>query len=633
MIVAHAIAQVDDQRQGLHVLFSGPHAWIYAPDGWLVERRLWQRPKGRRLCANLRDKLLIELRRERELQMTIGLATLREGTWIHPAGGPPGEAEVLTVDLTEATTMATVAMPGPNWTTYAMRSGKVVAAAPAQTAPGQVILNAPAIDRVVVHAQHADGFQVCAILDETSNTGWLQIAHLQLPLGELDPSLGDEDDEWALAQSRLIVGDELERATFAELASTLRALVGDDEVRPIDRSIRPDPASPDTVVGALDPLRLALIDPVMRRALGLAHFDDDPALQLGETYQYRVSANFPPDADAARPGFHTVPVGTQVPADLFLGDVRVRLSQPSRVDFVPTGATGDLAGGLRAVPLGPRVSPHWLLPDLLDAAVVLEFATPRNAIILQFADHVDLRFDAFDADGGAVGGGDLPDASETVLTFSGAAARVILRGKARWRGLREVTGPAGSVHLSAISEPIVLAEPPPPPQPLAITVTRAGLSTPSTPSEPRPRSQLGFDVVWRPTLAFAANAWPPDADAAPPLATTRFELQHEHVGEGFRPVYGEGGLVFGDRARRAREPLSPGADVTLHFPEQPAPPVGAVQDHSIRDHFLREPEISLPAPGTHHRYRVRALDEIGRPAGEAVPAAPTGRPVERGGSG
>jgi hypothetical protein len=619
VVVAHAIGQVSGDLRGIHVLVFGPHAWIYAPDGWLVERRLWQRPKGRRVCANLRDALLVELRGERELETPIGIATLRDGTWMHPAGGPPRTAEVLTVDLKAPTAMATVAMPGPNWTAYGLRSRKVVAAASAQTALGQVILSAPAIDRVVVHAQHADEFQVCALLDTTVGTGWTEIAHLQLPLREVDSSLADEADEWDRARSRLIPGDDLDQATFAELASALRAVPGGTgEGRPIDRSIWPDPESPDTVLGALDPLRLALLDPQMRRALGLAHFDDDPVLQLGQTYEYRVSAKFPPDAATPRPGFHTVPVGTQVPADFFLGDVRVRLSQPSRVELVPTGVVDELVVGRRAIPVGPRESPHWLLPHLLDAAVVLDFAEPRSGIVLELAD-ADLRFDAFDAEGGFVGGGDLAS-GDAVLTFSGPCTRVILRGKARWLGLRE-TAPAGSVLFDAVTDPVVFAEPPPPPVPLSIAATVAGLSTPTT-GEPYPRSELGFDVTWRPALALDANAWPQDADAAPPLEATRFELEHEQLGEGFRPVFGKDGLAFGDRGGKAREPFAPGADVALVFPEQPPPPVGAVQDFTIRDHFLRDPETSPPQPGTEHRYRIRALDEIGRPSAW-VTGAPT----------
>ena len=57
----------------------------------------------------------------------------------------------------------------------------------------------------------------------------------------------------------------------------------------------------------------------MRRALGLAYFDHDPSLQAGEIYQYRVTAKFRADADRPRAGFHTIPVGTNIPPDFFFG--------------------------------------------------------------------------------------------------------------------------------------------------------------------------------------------------------------------------------------------------------------------------------------------------------------------------
>jgi len=613
VVVAHAIAQVSGDRRGMHVLFSGPPAWLYAPGGFTIERRLWRRTKGRHVCADLRDAALAQLHRERELETPAGLATLREGTWQHPAGGEPGTAEVLTLDLREPTPIATVAMPGPNWTAYGLRNGRAVAAGPAQTAPGQLILTAPAIDRVVVHAQHADAWQVCAFVNIDHGGGWSHVANVQLPLQEADPSLADEQDEWDRARGRLLPGEDLDQPTFRELATALRPLVAGDggEVRPLDRSLRPDPDSPDTILGALDPLKLALLDPVVRRVLGLAYFDDDPALVLGETYQYGVSAKYPSDAVRARPGFQTVPAGTQVPADFFLGDVRVRLSQPSRIELVPTGAVEDIVVGRRAIPIGPRESPHWLLPDLLDAALVLDFAAPLSAIVLQLAD-ADLQYEAFDADGGGVGGGDLAGTGDRSLAFSGPAARVVLRGKGRWLGLREPLGSA--VLLSEITGPVVFAEPPPPPQPLSIAAVPAGLTTPTT-NGPRPRSELGFDVTWRPALALDANAWPADPEAAPPLESTRFELEHEVLGEGFEPVFGDGGVAFGDRGGGERPPVRPGADLMLLFPEDPPPPVGSTQDFTARDHFLRDPEIAVAQPGTEHRYRVRALDEIGRASG------------------
>ena len=620
MVVAHAIAQVSGGRRGIHVLFAGPPAWLYAPGGFTIERRLWQRPKGRRLCAELRDAALAQLHRERELETPVGLATLRDGTWQHPSGGSPGTAEVLTVDLREPTPMATVAMPGPNWTAYGLQNGRVVAAGPAQTAPGQLILTGPAIDRVVVHAQHADAWQVCAFVDIEQGGGWSHVADVQLPLREADPSLADDEDEWERARSRLLAGEDLDQSTFRELATALRPLVvgGGGEVRPLDRSLRPDPDSPDTILGALDPLKLALLDPIVRRALGLAYFDDDPGLVLGETYQYRVSAKYPSDTERERPGFHTVPVGTQVPADFFLGDVRVRLGQPSRVEFVPTGAVEDIVVGRRAITVGPRESPHWLLPDLLDAALVLDFAAPRSAIFLQLAD-ADLHYEALDADGAGAGSGDLSGTGDQSLVFSGPAARVILHGKGRWLGLGE---PLGNAELlDDVTGPVVLAEPSPPPQPLSIAAVPAGLTTATT-NGPRPRSELGFDVTWRPALALDANAWPADPEAAPPLESTRFELEHEVLGDGFEPVFGTDGVAFGDRGGGEPPTVGPGVDLMLAFPEDPPPPAGPTQDFTTRDHFLRDPEIALPQPGTEHRYRVRALDEVGRASGW-VTSAPT----------
>ena len=147
----------------------------------------------------------------------------------------------------------------------------------AQTAPGQLILTAAAIDCVVVHAQHADGWQICAFVNIEQGGGWSNVADVQLPLREADPSLADEQGEWERARSRLLPGEHLDQSVFLELATAapLARRREGGEVSPLDLSLRPDPDSPDTILGALDPLKLALLDPVVRRALGLAYFDDD----------------------------------------------------------------------------------------------------------------------------------------------------------------------------------------------------------------------------------------------------------------------------------------------------------------------------------------------------------------------
>ena len=552
--------------------------------------------EGRRLCADLRDAALAQLHRERELDTPIGLATLRDGTWQHPAGGSPGTAEVLSVDLREPTPMATVAMPGPNWTAYALQQGRVVAAGPAQTAPGQLILTAPAIDRVVVHAQHADALAGLRLRRHRAGGGWSHVADVQLPLREADPSLADERTSGTARAAGSSPGEDLDQPTFRELA-TRSARSSSGTAARFDRSTarsRPDPDSPDTILGALDPLKLALLDPVVRRALGLAYFDDDPALVLGETYQYRVSAKYPSDAERARPGFHTVPVGAQVPADFFLGDVRVRLSQPSRVELVPTGAVEDIVVGRRAIPVGPRESPHWLLPDLLDAALVLDFAAPRSAIVLQLAD-ADLHYEALDADGGGVGGGDLSGTQDHSLSFSAPAARLILHGKGRWLG---ASGAARQCRAARRAHR--------PGHP------RRALSPAAAALDRRPARGAEHAEHERPAAAqrarlrchLAAGARPrrervagrPGGRAAARVDAVRARARAARRGVRARVRQGRRGLR---RPRRqAARPLGPGSDVMLVFPENPPPPTGPTQDFTTRDHFLRDPEIAVPQPGT-----------------------------------
>ena len=606
MIRVHAISEVDGGRRGIHVLFCGPPAWLYALDGWTVQRRLSQRRRGDMRCAVISGAALAELRRERELVTPIGMATLRDGTWLPPTGGAPDTAEVLAMDLTTPTTTVRVVMAGPNWTAYGLFRGKVVAAAPPHTQAGQEMLGAPAIDRVVIHAQHASSWQVCALVEADDSTGWQSIAELQLPVTEVDASLTTSEAEFERATERLIDGDELDRSEFGDIADGLRGLGSQPPTRPIDWSIRPDPASPDTVLGALDPLRLALLDPTLRRAIGMAHFDDDPSLVQGESYQYRVRAKFPADADSARAGFACIPVGTMVPADFFFGDIHIRLAMPSRVEFVPTHTAGDTVVGRRGIGFRGDDRRLWLLPDLQDAGIVMDFAVPRSAIIIEVVE-ADLQFEAYDDAGGGIGVSAATRPGETALTFAAPCARLVVRGKGRWLGLRDGLSPA--TEFTSDTQPVVFAPTPGPPPPLWLRA----VSTNTAPvTGVRPRSELGFDVAWQPPFAMGAIAWPPDADAAPPLEVTRFELEHAPDGQPFSGVFGDKGAVFGQRSDATPAQLGPGGDAMVLFGEDPPPPTGAGGEFSIRDQFLREPPIPEPTPGTMHRYRVRSIDEIGR---------------------
>ncbi len=609
MIRAHAISELDGQRRGIHVLFCGPPAWLYAPRGWFIERRLTQRREGKTHCAILEGAKLAELRRERELATTIGVATLRDGKPAPQFSATGAATEVLTIDLSATATNVRVVIEGVNWTAYALFGGKVVAAMPPRAQAGQQLLSASAIDRVVVHAELASKWQVCAAVDAISASGWNNIAELQLPVHEVDPSLPDPDAEFARAKERLIPGDDLGEVEFRELADALRGLGTTPPSRPFDQVVRPDPDSPETMLGALDPLRMALLDPTLRRALGMAFFDDDPALIEGESYEYRVRATFPVDAHEPRAGFGAIPVGTSVPADFFCGDVHVRLARPSRVEFVETHVIGDWAIGRRGIALQHDGARPWMLPDLEDARIVLEFAVPRTALVFEGTD-ADLQLQAFDADGNPISTSSQAGTAELNLTFGGPCSRLFVRGKGHWLGLRN--GTPGEAEFAAVTPSVLFGPSAGPPPPLWVRAT----STNAIPSaDLRPRSELGFDVRWQPPLAFGVNAWPPDAAAAPPLEATRFELEHAPAGSSlFHGVFGDGGAAYGQRGTSPPPAFGPGSDAMVVFAENPVQPNGAVVEFSIRDQFDRDPAMAAPAPGTLHTYRIRSIDEIGRPS-------------------
>jgi hypothetical protein len=83
VVVAHAIASIDGGRRGIDVLFAGPPGWFYAPQASRSSGGCGSGPIWRTECADLRDGVLAALRREREVETPIELATLRNGRGVH----------------------------------------------------------------------------------------------------------------------------------------------------------------------------------------------------------------------------------------------------------------------------------------------------------------------------------------------------------------------------------------------------------------------------------------------------------------------------------------------------------------------------------------------------------------------
>ena len=160
---AHAIAQVEPPLSGIHLLWSGPYAWVYSPVGWMIERR----PFDRRFpldCLDLTPSQLARLRARHVLAIRFGTLTDRTGTGPRPlalasastiARPPVASAtsairEVITLELTSAQPQVTVRAQAKLSFAAALRDGKVVAASADAAGVATHTLTALGIDTVVV---------------------------------------------------------------------------------------------------------------------------------------------------------------------------------------------------------------------------------------------------------------------------------------------------------------------------------------------------------------------------------------------------------------------------------------------------------------------------------------------------
>ena len=591
---AHAIAQVEPPRVGVHLMWAGPRPWVYSPHGWFIQRRKVRQPKPDLYCDELTGALLARLRAERVLRLTLGEITLRHGSGLAPltpaaaAGAFDAEGcEVLTLDLDEPGPRVRVEATAKFSFVFALREGKVVATA---GVPGTGLavyeLSAAGIDRVVLYAQGLQSARFC--VDHRRPDDWTDepyvVKALQLPLQELMPALTSPDDEFAEAKARLLPGEKLDRDEFERLTASLRASAGKaGPPRPLDQVLllRDDLTVDFEELAALDPIRVLLSHPKWRRVLGFGWFDRD-ALAVGESYEYRITG-FYPDADLVDPvyGFHTVPSQTALPAEFYLHDLRVRLPQPTRVERAPdTPTTGAVQVSRRGIPLGPQDQFFWLLPTLGQWSAVIDFPAPVGAVVLELAPGHHLEYAAGAPDDPFVSLTAVPPGPRPRLIFSGPIIQLRLRGDGFLQALRI---PRSSSELTAVSidlPPITLVDTPRPAPPLLVEV--ANLQTLQTvpisdlpPAMPPARHALGFKVRWRPALLGNLLLWPPD-EPPPPLDAALYQVEHRESGTvAWTPVLPDENWTLGDRDESIDDTAPfPGADLMQLFPEARQPSAG-----------------------------------------------------------
>jgi hypothetical protein len=541
---AHGIAQVEPPAVGIHLLWMGPHVWVYSPRGWAIQRREYVTQRDRLLCDELDAAVLAKLRAERERPSPLGTFTLRAGLWptsVGPAASVP--CEVVTLELTVPRRFAQITVTARQSFALALREGKVVDVAGPRSGSVAFELRGIAIDTVIVHAIALGSLRVCVDLpadDEErdwSNAPFI-VTNLQLPLGELMPALDTPAKEFAEGKSRLLAGESLDEDEFARLMRSLRSGVQQaGPPRPIDQVLlmREEPTADFEELIALDPIRVLLSHPKWRRVLGFAWFDDDPGLEPGKTYEYRITGVFPAeDIHDKVYGFHSIPSHTLLPAELCLHDLRLRVPEPVTVRRAPgTPDSGRLRISRRGIPLQPKQNPWWtLIPPLDDNSLVVDFPSPVTSVVVELHPSHQLRWTAHGFGGITLGPSPVPPGERPRLSFPFPVRQMRLRGTGFLYAIRVPAGPEGLQPLSVVLPPVLLKDTPRPQPPVSASIgnlqqpgpTPIANDVPDTISPRRPA--LGFEVTWRPALREGLVFWPPDADAAPPLDAAVFQIEH-----------------------------------------------------------------------------------------------------------
>ena len=216
------------------------------------------------------------------------------------------------------------------------------------------------------------------------------------------------------------------------------------------------------------------------------------------------------------------------------------------------------------------------------------------------------------------------------LAFASPVIQIRLRGKGVLFAIR-VPAPSqtGVVPLVVDTPPIPFAAQPLPDAPLSLTVSNLQDQPPAiitnqqastrTPQRPLP----GFQLVWLPSVFGNINVWPTGTTTAPPIDAIAFQIEHRDVTlpstfGPWEPIQPGDNLVLGTRDNiNPPFALEFGADLDQLFPLRRPRAAGAGYTFQLSDVFdLNDPggvfQRPMPAFGTFHQYRIRAMDTVGR---------------------
>jgi hypothetical protein len=254
---------------------------------------------------------MMQLRSQREIRLSFGTLTMREGSWLEPvvpqvqlltaqpvlaSVGPPTYG-IFTLELDETQPAVQVQIQAEASFAIALHEGKAVAVGGPAFGSASYDMYAIAIDTITVYTIGVKLISFCiwharANEEREWETEPFIVENLQLPLQELMPSLSNNDAEFAEGKTWLLPGETLNEDEFKQLVDTLRAGVQHaGPPRPIVQVLlmRDSLATNFEELVALDPIRVLLPHPKWRRVLGFGWFDNDPTLVAGDTYEYRIT--------------------------------------------------------------------------------------------------------------------------------------------------------------------------------------------------------------------------------------------------------------------------------------------------------------------------------------------------------
>lgn len=622
---ARAIPTLETPWRGIHLMWTGPAQFLFAPGGWEIERRIAAPPTESETCVEVMQTSLARLRSRLELRLSIGWLRLTAGTWITPE---PGPCEIFTLELHKPSVGVSGRYRGRHGLAIGIQNGKAVAFQflPLANDGRRFNFAGTLVDRIVVYGLGAAAVRFCTAAP-AEWTGGTKIAKLHLPLREFDAALANDAGELAEAQRRLAPGESIDPTRFRELADLLRVALRGPGPRPIDNLLRMRGESEDPEqMYALDPLRTFLASPMWRRVVGLAWLDRDPALVPGTAYDYRITGMFPiAERDARVFGFHTIPPGTAIPADFSLADCRFRLSAPATVEAAPSiGPSGAQWATRAGIALAPAGTLPWFGLGIDDFSVVIDLPAPVTEMVFELEPAHDLKFATAAVQGLPFGPVQpVPPGSRPRLQFTSPVSRVGLRGKGFLFAVRlpgqdidrmiPISTTLGGVRFQETARPEA-------PVDARIENLQSSASMSSSQGSIRKLHPLGFSVRWRQSPAAGIPFWPTELSCPTPLDATMFQIERRTEPAGaFEPVLGGDNTMFGSRDEPAPDrTILPGVDLMRVFPEEPEPQQGS-DEFSYPDVFRAPVEAdparrTPPPPGTVLRYRVRTVDVIGRPS-------------------